>query len=1007
MNAMSLLFSPSMLTRSFALVWLAMALLLSLASAGFRRINGIAKSDRIIMSTLKQSQNHSALSYVLALTGLLLVSFSAIAKNDEANNATNSTTNNIRIDESFQHILVNHHSSITYAPDSATYFDVLEGASAFSGQQITSTNSRQWLSTDIQHSGFSPVSLVVNVDRLNIDDLQLYLLNNNERIIKTYRYQAGKGDLSLPQPVPSIRLSFTLQPYQNVRLLIGIKDAGLSNIPVTLWERDALEQYDTNMLVALGAVLGVFALIITYFLLSYFNQRIAIRFWLTMSSLAMLTLFFIFQSGLGVWPSLTNTTEAAFIIASTLLVLCFAKVTHHLFPRVPAFLKALNFAIPFACLYCFFIEPTVAIVVLLSTIAAMGVSQVALALTFKENRQTSRLFSIGWLSFFVLFAISIQGLYHFMVYTFSVYLVMLFFAAFGLLCLGMAAATKERFYNKKQLVKKEEIITNLNHFYHLFRNSAEGHYTSTWDGNLVSVNPAMYKLFGYTDEDDMLETGAKTSVFYANADDRQLLLGELSQTGHLTGKEIRAKRKNGEEFWISLSCRLQENGDGPYIFGSIIDITEKKQSDLNLRYLATHDSLTGTYNRRQFESEFKSKVASVSRPVCLLYLDLDRFKVVNDTCGHKAGDVLIKDIARLIENTLLKNALLARLGGDEFGIIYSDYDEKRVFENAEKILNAVQDYRFMWNNRIFNLGVSIGMVVCDENTTSAGQYLRMADAACYFAKDQGRNQIHRYNSNEESTQRYQRELDWVSTINNALEENRFELYYQPLRPLSQANEGYYYEVLLRLRESDGNIVEPANFLPTAERFEMNVNVDKWVVTNTFKWLSENPEHLSNLKRCSINLNCHSLADRDFTLFILNAFETFGIAYNKICFEVIESVAIIKMDDTLAFMQTFKNLGCTFSLDDFGSGFSSYNYLKSLPVDQVKIDGMFIKDMLNDSVDTAMVASIKDVAKAMGMQTVAEFVENEATMTQLGNMGIDFAQGYGVAVPAPLVDFIPL
>lgn len=210
-----------------------------------------------------------------------------------------------------------------------------------------------------------------------------------------------------------------------------------------------------------------------------------------------------------------------------------------------------------------------------------------------------------------------------------------------------------------------------------------------------------------------------------------------------------------------------------------------------------------------------------------------------------------------------------------------------------------------------------------------------------------------------------------------------------------------------MRESDGNIVEPANFLPTAERFEMNVNVDKWVVTNTFKWLSENPEHLSNLKRCSINLNCHSLADRDFTLFILNAFETFGIAYNKICFEVIESVAIIKMDDTLAFMQTFKNLGCTFSLDDFGSGFSSYNYLKSLPVDQVKIDGMFIKDMLNDSVDTAMVASIKDVAKAMGMQTVAEFVENEATMTQLGNMGIDFAQGYGVAVPAPLVDFIPL
>jgi len=330
-----------------------------------------------------------------------------------------------------------------------------------------------------------------------------------------------------------------------------------------------------------------------------------------------------------------------------------------------------------------------------------------------------------------------------------------------------------------------------------------------------------------------------------------------------------------------------------------------------------------------------------------------------------------------------------------------------VYLNAVKILNAVQTYRFMWDNRIFNLGVSIGMVVCDDATVSSGQYLSMADAACYFAKEQGRNQVHKYNKNDESMQRYQRELDWVSSINNALEEGRFELFYQSLRPLTKTSDGHYYEVLLRLREKDGKLVEPANFLPTAERFEMNVNVDKWVVTNTFKWLSENPEHLGELRRCSINLNCHSLADRDFTLFVLNAFETFNIPYEKICFEVIESVAIIRMEDTLAFMRTFNRLGCSFALDDFGSGFSSYNYLKSLPVSQVKIDGMFIKDMLNDTVDTAMVASINDVAKAMGMQTVGEFVENEGTMAQLGKMGVDFAQGFGVAKPTPLKEFQPL
>ena len=585
---------------------------------------------------------------------------------------------------------------------------------------------------------------------------------------------------------------------------------------------------------------------------------------------------------------------------------------------------------------------------------------------------------------------------------------MILLIATGYLCLGYSAVTKDHSINQLALSKQAETINNLNHFYDLFRNSAEGHYTSTWDGELISVNPAMCAVFGYSNEQDMLAEVSSTKQFYVSPEDRHVLLGELSQQGHVTGKEIRGKRKDGSEFWFSLSCQSRENVEGSFLYGSIIDITEKKQSDLSLQYLATHDSLTGVYNRRHFENQFKARVSAPAEPpVCLLFLDLDRFKVVNDTCGHKAGDVMIKDIARLIDNALNNNALLARLGGDEFGIIYTDATEDDVYTNAEKILNAVQAYRFMWDNRIFNLGVSIGMVVCNDPAFSAGEYLSMADAACYFAKEQGRNQIHRYNKDDESMQRYQHELDWVSSINQALEEGRFELFYQSLRPLSKANDGHYYEVLLRLREKDGALVEPANFLPTAERFEMNVNIDKWVITNTFKWLSEHPEHVAELRRCSINLNCHSLADRDFTAFILNAFEAYRIPYSKICFEVIESVAIIKMEDTLAFMQTFNQLGCSFSLDDFGSGFSSYRYLKELPVSQVKIDGMFIKDMLNDGVDSAMVASINDVAKAMGMQTVGEFVENEATMAQLGKMGIDFAQGYGVAKPRRLFNFTPL
>ncbi|TKB02041.1 EAL domain-containing protein [Alteromonas portus] len=922
-----------------------------------------------------------------------------------------SASSQLTVNESFEREIINHYARLTVAPSSATYFDILNGNLAAQTTHASQLNERVWYSTELVHTGYSPIPMVLNIDRLNVDDLQIFLLDSSERIVKSYRYQAGKGDYSLRQPLPNIRLAFTLQPYQNARLLIAVKDEGLKYFPITLWEKDLLTQHDTNMLTMLGAVTGIMALIAFYFLFSYLYQRIPTRFWLTMSSFVLIALLFITAGGIAIWPSLTNASEHFYAVCFGMLLLCIAKVTHHLFGRIPFILRALNYLIPFVTiLYCFTVNAYTTTITLLILTAGMGLYHVLLALVFKDkgSRAVSITYILAWLSFFAFYALVTQNLFSDLVYTVDVAIGMLFFLTLGFLCFGFAVITKEEVLNQRQLSNQAETISSLNHFYDLFRHSAEGHYTSTWDGKLISVNPAMCKVFGYDNEEEMISEAASTKVFYASVEDRQILLGEISQQGHVTGKEIRGKRRDGSEFWFSLSCQIRENDEGSFLYGSIIDITEKKQSDLSLQYLATHDSLTGVYNRRQFELVFKEKVLEANdTPICLLFLDLDRFKVVNDTCGHKAGDVLIKDIARLIENTLLPEAQLARLGGDEFGVIYSDIDTDTVYLNAVKILNAVQAYRFMWDNRIFNLGVSIGMVVCDDADVSSGQYLSMADAACYFAKEQGRNQVHRYNKNDESMQRYQRELDWVSSINNALEEGRFELFYQSLRPLSKTADGHYYEVLLRLREKDGKLVEPANFLPTAERFEMNVSVDKWVVTNTFKWLSENPEHLAELKRCSINLNCHSLADRDFTLFILNAFETFNIPYTKICFEVIESVAIIKMEDTLAFMRTFNRLGCSFALDDFGSGFSSYSYLKSLPVSQVKIDGMFIKDMLNDSVDTAMVASINDVAKAMGMQTVGEFVENEGTMAQLGKMGVDFAQGYGVAKPAPLREFQPL
>jgi EAL domain-containing protein (putative c-di-GMP-specific phosphodiesterase class I) len=271
----------------------------------------------------------------------------------------------------------------------------------------------------------------------------------------------------------------------------------------------------------------------------------------------------------------------------------------------------------------------------------------------------------------------------------------------------------------------------------------------------------------------------------------------------------------------------------------------------------------------------------------------------------------------------------------------------------------------------------------------------------------GRNQIHTYSFHDKQMQRYESEITWVSDINYALQHDCFELYYQHYQSLKNTIEGHHYEILLRMRDQDKKIISPGIFLPAAERYNLTSKIDRWVIEHYFKWLAVNPEHKIQLLRCNINLSGHSLADKDLKLFILNAFEKYSIPYKKICFEITESMAIVKMDETLEFINTFHRLGCLFSLDDFGSGFSSYSYLKSLPVDQVKIDGSFVKDILVDPIDMAMVNSINDIAKAMGIETVAEFVESSEILVELGKMGVDYAQGYGVAKPKSLNEFTPL
>ncbi|MCB1822473.1 MAG: EAL domain-containing protein, partial [Candidatus Competibacteraceae bacterium] len=435
-----------------------------------------------------------------------------------------------------------------------------------------------------------------------------------------------------------------------------------------------------------------------------------------------------------------------------------------------------------------------------------------------------------------------------------------------------------------------------------------------------------------------------------------------------------------------------------------------------LNHQAHHDSLTELSNRRAFEMSLQQALESArgqGAEHVLFYLDLDQFKIINDTCGHIAGDALLRELSRILQGRVRRQDMLARLGGDEFGVLMEHCALSDALRVANTLCNAVSDFRFSWDNKIFRIGVSIGVVPIDANSESCASVLSAADSACYAAKDAGRNRVHLYTENDLELARRKGEMRWVSRINQALEDNRFQLAFQPIVPTQGVLGGYHYELLLRMRDEAGQIVMPGAFLPAAERYHLAGKLDQWVVGTALDWLSNNPVHLNDLSLCSINLSGHSLGNDHLLNYLVARLEHQPPLTRKICFEITETAAIANLSSALHFINTLKDIGCRFALDDFGSGFSSFAYLKKLPVDFLKIDGMFVRDLIDDPVSLAMVNSINEIGHVMGMETIAEFVKDDKVLDKLRAIGVNYAQGYGVGKPRPLsdlavpsIDYIP-
>jgi len=477
------------------------------------------------------------------------------------------------------------------------------------------------------------------------------------------------------------------------------------------------------------------------------------------------------------------------------------------------------------------------------------------------------------------------------------------------------------------------------------------------------------------------------------------------QEGFVAHEEV-LWRKDGTAIPVQYTVNpVREAGR---VSGAVVvfrNIAEARALARKMDYLATHDTLTGLVNRREFEQRLERAVAAAEEAAAehvLCYLDLDQFKVVNDSCGHAAGDELLRQLTALLQGRVRKGDTLARLGGDEFGVLLEHCRLADALPLAEALRTTVEAFRFVWDGRAFCVGTSIGVVAIDHAATSAAAVLSAADTACYAAKDGGRNRVHVYEAHDEETIRRRGEMQWVSRIREAIENGHFSLGFQPIHALDAGEAGCrHIELLLRMVEADGGETLPGAFIPAAERFCLMPGIDRWVIRAAFDWLRRNEAHGRGLETCFINISGQSLGQAAFLGYIREQLAASGVPPEMICFEITETAAVANLAQAVHFMRALKAQGCRFALDDFGSGMSSFGYLKNLPVDFLKIDGTFIRGMVDDPVDRTMVQAINQVGQAMGIRTIAEFVESEAILEQVRGIGIDFAQGHALARPAPL------
>ena len=524
------------------------------------------------------------------------------------------------------------------------------------------------------------------------------------------------------------------------------------------------------------------------------------------------------------------------------------------------------------------------------------------------------------------------------------------------------------------------------------------------NGRVVYANQACRDRFS-------IDIDAGETVLADIADEPALReqLATLRDGGEIASEPVRLRSAGNDAFWATLSVARIVLDGRPHLLAVANDTTELRVLSDELNWQSSHDLLTGLPNRREFERELHAMIDALDAGAtagALLYLDLDQFKLVNDTSGHYAGDQLLAHLATLLPGVLPAGATLSRVGGDEFAVLLPDVTDREALAVAERLRQEIDGYVFGWEQRNYTISASIGAVTLGGPGLSLRTVLTQADTACYMAKERGRNRVHLFSAADSETARRRSEMEWAGKVREALAEGRFELHFQQLQPLwdGDAGTGVHVELLIRMRDEQGAMVPPGAFIPAAERFGLMPQIDRWVVDTALANFNRLHPSGKPLALCAINLSGPTFEDATFADFVLQRLEDYGVAGSRICFEITETAAVSSMSRAIEFMQRLRGAGCRFSLDDFGSGMASFGYLKNLPVDFLKIDGSFIRNIESDPISYSIVRAVTDIGHQHGLQVVAEWVGDERARDLLRGLSVDYAQGFAVHRPEATLCF---